>query len=40
LRLSQWFIVDVDSVFGYLHHVEMDCVTNISEEYIVTVLRV
>jgi hypothetical protein len=32
-RLSQWFIVDVDSACGSLHYVDVGSVANLSEEH-------
>jgi hypothetical protein len=38
--LSKWFTVDVDSAFGYLHHVEVGSTADISEVHAVFIFRV
>jgi hypothetical protein len=38
--LSKWFTVDVDSAFGYLHHVDVGSIADISEVHPVFIFRV
>jgi hypothetical protein len=39
-RLSQWFIVDVDSACGSLHHVDVGSVAKLSEVHAASIFRV
>jgi hypothetical protein len=39
-RLLQWFIVDVDSALGILHHVDVGSAANISEVHAASRFRI